>query len=116
MTTEHMPGPWVLHGLHINVGDCYIVGKGAGSAEHMRRIVACVNACADIPTSHLEAASRNSAIQQIIEQRDALAEALRSIEACAKGGKAAASQWCKNLEGDFDTIEMYAHSALAKLS
>lgn len=81
MNTEqkHTPEPWVLHGLHINVGDCYIVGKGAGAAEHMRRIIACVNACAECPTDVLQKSAYGLVVFNLMFQRDELAEVVRAL-------------------------------------
>ncbi len=56
---EHSPEPWELvdHEGHIEAADGVIVAliNGILHQADARRIVACVNACRDLPTKWLEA-------------------------------------------------------------
>jgi hypothetical protein len=67
-------------------------GHGVESKENARRIVACVNACAGIPTGDLESASVASYWQgvelnrqRLSEQRDELLAALEQALAWVEG-------------------------------
>lgn len=88
--TKHTPEPWTF-----SIGDSHLYLRGdngnivARSLElsdngaqkaNFRRIVACVNACAGLPTATLEAPEPwEAVICHVSAQRDELAAALRKV-------------------------------------
>ncbi len=85
MTTEtkHTPEPWAMHedGEILQGGDgsfiCTISDLNIN--EDVRRIVACVNACAGVPIDKLESGNFLVDAARASIQRDAMAAALREF-------------------------------------
>lgn len=137
MTTEHTPEPWAYS---VNVGPTKgLIVEGDGSTilelfntlrdsrfeRNLRRIVACVNACAGINTETLEHCKFEGDLQAA-KQRDALAEALRELEPAAlrlaqltnlsnKEPGASVTEWNATRQA-VDKARVKARAALAKLS
>ncbi len=64
--------PGMAYGPEI-MGDDYTgYGGEARKRADARRIVACVNACAGIPTEHVERCNAINAVDEIIKERNAL--------------------------------------------
>lgn len=92
---KHTPEPWKLAPAEHTSPDCFYVtdetGKFAiarvfdyklgGGMPNARRIVACVNVCAGIPTGRLEggAADVLEHAQRLLKQRDELLASMRLI-------------------------------------
>lgn len=78
---EHTKEPWWNHGVIIKANDN--IPAQATSEEDARRIVACVNACAGIPTEQLESGEVRSVRDELADiatlekQRDELLAALK---------------------------------------
>ena len=98
MSDQHTPGPWVDDGYahigavndQLNGGYLIALCEGPDRAANARRIVACVNACAGIPTESLEQLSQNGSLKvlarniELEKQRDELLAALEKQFADAK--------------------------------
>lgn len=103
----------VIENIH---GDCVALVMESEDVDEAdaRRIVACVNACAGVPTKVLEAVGRHhgfdpaEVIAEIEKQRDELLAALKLVLPMAKG-YAAEHQFGKN-----DEHCMAAVSAIAR--
>jgi hypothetical protein len=107
--TQHTPEPWKVYdgrGGYIYVGpavpDDPVVAVChdylADSAANARRIVACVNACAGIPTEELDSSiHRLSHLSSLYEVRDTLctqnAALLAALKAVRRECRAAAHIW-----------------------
>lgn len=134
MTNAHTPEPWKQErdfvdgprdsegyltyktengeGAH-SVAQCF----GPQSDANARRIVACVNACAGIGTDTLEKeASYVRGHRSVIDQRDALANGLRVIEARAAEIVRTYSRDVADWSEDVAGIVSMARSALDKAS
>ena len=118
----HNKEPWVIHKEPDSV-ECAVADEGSwfvaiccdaalrgesNADDNARRIVACVNACAGIPTELLEAGNGVAdAVRHFQIQRDELLAALKEI-----------SQIANKMDGqDWDEIEaarIIANSAIAK--
>jgi hypothetical protein len=94
---QHTGEPWrackaLNSRLYIWSGDTPVIQmNGANKETNARRIVACVNACAGIPTDLLEALpdfekAGLQTINQVIAQRDKLLAALKQAKALAPLG------------------------------
>lgn len=98
MKTEHTPEPWRIgtpppngeqtigneKGLMVAVAT---TGHGVSSRANARRIVACVNACAGLPTEFVEqfdVAGAFQAVHDLEQQRDDLLKAAEAIEIAAE--------------------------------
>lgn len=98
--STHTKEPWIVtggerikyvearigNGMLQEIASCMIVEHG-NHEENARRIVACVNACAGIPTETLEMASSSIAVSQSLngyldmrKQRNELLAALKGIQ------------------------------------
>lgn len=93
MSAKHTPGPWAVHGHHIEsettgfwIADAIAAfpEHSETQAENARRIVACVNACEGIETSELEEIAVSGGmlgpredVARIAKQRDELLMALQ---------------------------------------
>lgn len=89
---EHTKEPWVFDqygNVNVNGETIRTMGFALSSCKtsisNSRRIVACVNACAGIPTEHLEAAGKSAPVQSSLngyldmkKQREELLAASRS--------------------------------------
>lgn len=88
MTQQHTPEPWhAVPGANLTllaVGDAASITRerqlgGVLSAADARRIVACINACAGIPTEELEGASALSGRHRLEMLADSAAETAHQI-------------------------------------
>ena len=62
---KHAPEPWIVEGTAGTVISADLRGKRTiNNAANARRIVACVNACAGIPTNELEGAHFAGAVRK----------------------------------------------------
>ena len=102
MKTEHTPEPWATNGTRIEsehshgwANDGWIIAglEGPDAEANARRIVACVNTCAGLPTEVLEryklgviGVEYKSTKQQRDELLAALERSLESFEYIAKYG------------------------------
>jgi hypothetical protein len=77
----HTPEPWRFNEAQADIdgqnGEAIAVcywndDDGEGALLNGRRIVACVNACAGIPTDHLERCNAIGAVDEILKERNAL--------------------------------------------
>lgn len=83
--SEYTKEPWCNHGVIIKANDN--IPAQATSEANASRIVACVNACAGIPTEQLEGIKENSLLQaaaramniDLLRQRDELLEILEGL-------------------------------------
>ena len=96
MSEQHTPTPWGFsrddeNGVEFNITSdkwyvavCCDAPGNAFPQDNARRIVACVNACAGIPTGMLEAAGQSAVIalrpvDELVAERNALLAALKVI-------------------------------------
>ena len=97
MTTHHTPEPWRANAAQADiegpdgeeVAVCYCNDDdGSDAIANARRIVACVNACAGIPTEELESAGTiavevkdemQDELLHVIRQRDELLDVINHI-------------------------------------
>jgi radical SAM superfamily enzyme len=118
----HTQEPWNLGGIDetdvdaiheetkTTIAECYdhkSIGR-SNSKANARRIAACVNALAGIPTEVLEGANTISAVyMKLIKQRDVQLEALKKINRLAKDD-------VTSFEITNDEIEQISTEAIAK--
>lgn len=112
---KHTPGPWHIgdvdtFGAEIECSENALVAK-AEEEYDARRIVACFNACAGIPTDMLEAmpsgpASLLPMYARLEKQRD---ELLSALEKCRKE----LSAWMRDHGDDISTQEAVADARAA---
>ena len=115
----HTREPWHLYHenkvieIHDGTSDAkssivFWTGFDAGDKPHKeklanaRRIVACINACAGIPTEQLETSHRNSAVTRLVENN------IELLEAAKKYRQAVTDDW-----GALDAAEIL-DKAIAK--
>lgn len=88
--SKHTPEPWVrssddfiaAESDQLNNGEYVLSCFGPDQAANARRIVACVNACAGLPTEHLESAPLGgilNGVAGLVSQRDELLAALEDL-------------------------------------
>ena len=134
--TQHTPEPWVMstkangNWWHISAGNQAIAAVHAASKKrnepyasmfeaNARRIIACVNACAGLPTEQLESSPLGGVLNGVaglIAQRDELLAALEGVLAIVSDSTGVAGY---HLNGDiadwgeFDEINA-GYTAIAK--
>lgn len=97
---QHTRGRWGFGDKHeicaidsdqLNNGYFIAICEGPDKSENARRIVACVNACAEISTENIETMPSGGfmavaeTVVSLAAQRDQLLEALKSILKCGRG-------------------------------
>ena len=96
MKDKHTPEPWEVTDkrfIRQSSGRRHVVARVVGSEEmeaNARRIVACINACAGIPTEGLEKTRLGSDVllemHKISQQRDDLLATLKAVTSIAHCG------------------------------
>ena len=123
--SKHTPEPWILGRACTVVSDTPVPGMGGSDAveyygghligesivdANARRIVACVNACAGLPTEQLESSPPGGIINGVaglIAQRNELLAALEIIAASEEFHG-------DSFVCDFGTLQGVARAAIAK--
>ena len=83
---EHTKEPWNVDDIEIigaddkEIAQMYMYSSHKKHESNARRIVACVNACAGIPTEHLEVGPLALATFPVIKQRDELLSVLKELQ------------------------------------
>ena len=115
MSDQHTPGPWVDDGYahigavndQLNGGYFIALCEGPDRVANARRIVACVNACAGIPSEMLEAmpsgpVSLLPMYARIEKQRDELLAALEYANSIIGF---VAKEWSERVEVAFTNVK-----------
>ena len=123
MTQKHSPEPWEIDDEYVQQGDvaiCHVLSidsdiegdwvRGPITEANARRIVACVNACAGLPTEQLESSPPGgilNGVAGLIAQRNELLAALEIIAASEEFHG-------DSFVCDFGTLQGVARAAIAK--